>query len=401
MIDNDRSGNRDARALGGRTTGAVAAISLVFLQTTGSSVLAQDTAPSPLPQGSPQPTENPAPTQEAPASRIAGLIQQSVGQLLIQRDAVPGEQIPAEVIGSAAGEEILSVGCFIGDGDEFVTVLPFGLRDTTQLRVAMANGGTRSAVQLLAQDPQTGVALLKVTDSDAVPLKLGNSRKRVIGSPILLAEPMSIAQRRLQIGRLVGREISHGGKSFPLSQMLVTHIGGTPQAPAGSPVLSESGELVGLVHGIAAEPANSCFVLPVEAIEKLQVSYEKLGRMGPAWIGLVMDTNRSVPVVLDMRAGSPAAASGLQRGDVITSVAGRQIRSVGDMVDSCYYLVPEREVSLSVLRGVTDHTISLTPLLPPGLAGAKAVPLAEASAPSGQAPSDEVKVGPGRPGQPK
>jgi len=271
---------------------------------------------------------------------------------------------------------VLASGCFVGDGKQFVTVLGFGIGPETRDLAIHGFDGPELPASFLAQDPQTGLVLLEVPSKEAAGLTLGESKGLGIGTPLriggsavrrtMLGEPrnvpaMNVGGPQMRNARLVGYEISHRGRAFPLRHLLVAQPDARTATMPGTPVLSEKGTLVGLVHGMTNQPPGTCFVLPSEAIAKVRSCYARDGMVSPAWVGLVVDTGRNTPVVLELRADSPAALCGILPGDVICAVADRSVRSVSDLVDACYYLNPDTPVDLALIRGTEPMAVSLTP----------------------------------------
>lgn len=68
-----------------------------------------------------------------------------------------------------------------------------------------------------------------------------------------------------------------------------------------------------------------------------------------------------VPEIGFVAPGSPAAATGLQKGDVVTRFDGRRIGTFSDVERMALHL-PDRTVGISVRRGDRDITTTITPL---------------------------------------
>jgi len=66
----------------------------------------------------------------------------------------------------------------------------------------------------------------------------------------------------------------------------------------------------------------------------------------------------------DVRAGGPAAAAGLQAGDVITLIGTREIHSLDDYMASFAELKPGIEVPVKVLRSGSVLDLRITPAAP-------------------------------------
>jgi S1-C subfamily serine protease len=58
--------------------------------------------------------------------------------------------------------------------------------------------------------------------------------------------------------------------------------------------------------------------------------------------------------------GSPAAAAGVQSGDVITELGGNQVRSVEDLLSALRRTRPGAQVAMSVHRGQASQQVTVT-----------------------------------------
>ena len=87
---------------------------------------------------------------------------------------------------------------------------------------------------------------------------------------------------------------------------------------------------------------------------KTMLDIKEFGSPTRAWVGVTLDANVGLPVVKSVRPTSAAALGGFQRGDVITSIAGKQIPSYNVAVKAFYLLRAEQDTRFEVV-GVQDH----------------------------------------------
>jgi S1-C subfamily serine protease len=95
--------------------------------------------------------------------------------------------------------------------------------------------------------------------------------------------------------------------------------------------------------------------------------------------------------VLRVDPSSPAQAAGMSVGDVITGVDGRAIASFADLRDEVAARPPWSDVALTVLRGTTSLTITVT-LAPEPSTTTTAPPSASTSASSSTTTSSPTTV---------
>jgi len=106
--------------------------------------------------------------------------------------------------------------------------------------------------------------------------------------------------------------------------------------------------------------------------ERPTLDYVKVAAPSPARggfrvsLGTVPDYAAKVDGVqlADVRAGGPAAAAGLQPGDIITRLGGRDIHNFDDYMASFGELKPGVAVPVTVLRGGAARDLTITPAAP-------------------------------------
>jgi S1-C subfamily serine protease len=152
------------------------------------------------------------------------------------------------------------------------------------------------------------------------------------------------------IGCVGGFGISSGNDRF----FWVSHIRANvpvQRGEGGAPLLNMEGEVVGIVES-SIEGAG-CFVLPIEAAEKVRSDVIRFGEPRPGWLGIHFtksDGSDSPIEVVGFLPDSPAEKAGIQPKDVILKVGDRTVSSPEDIMDAAFYLTAGDEVPVTVLR---------------------------------------------------
>jgi hypothetical protein len=73
-----------------------------------------------------------------------------------------------------------------------------------------------------------------------------------------------------------------------------------------------------------------------------------------------LDNGPLAALVLDVAAGSPAAAAGVRAGDVVTGFSGGRVGSVGDLLDALRDVDPGQRVDVVLQRGEEQRTVPVT-----------------------------------------
>jgi S1-C subfamily serine protease len=229
-------------------------------------------------------------------------------------------------------------------------------------------GGERRAARVAGVDADADLAVLTVPTGDVVPVAFADEAPS-IGTPIVaLADPggrglrvtpgfVAAAPRRVRGAR--GRRIDGA----------IEHTAPLPRGSSGGPLLDLEGRLLGLsavrLEGglILAVPAVRA---RVEALARGEVTARpRLGvavapprvarRMRRA-VGL---SEREGLLVRAVEEDSPAAASGLARGDLIVAAGGRPADSVDALHAGLDGLEPGARLRLVAVRGEDEREVEV------------------------------------------
>jgi serine protease Do len=260
-------------------------------------------------------------------------------------------------------------GVVIGPGR--VLTLSRNLRGK-DVTVAFADG-RRVSGGLLGSDPELGVGLLEVDTGEAPAIAWPDqAQPPAIGSPVFaLADP---AGRGLHVtaGAVASAPQSLRGPRGRMLEGLIEHTAPLPRGSAGGPLLDSRGQLLGLnavrlAYGlILALPSAGMR----ERLDDLQSGRERAPRrLGVAVVPSRVARRLRAAVGLPEREGvlvrgvqedSPAARAGLERGDLITSLQGRDVDSLDALFDALDAAPLDEPVALVVVRGVEQRELTVS-----------------------------------------
>ena len=154
----------------------------------------------------------------------------------------------------------------------------------------------------------------------------------------------------------------------------------------GAPVLNMDGEVIGIVAARIGE-GGSCYILPIRAAEKIRSDINRFGELRPGWVGVEVEdapeaVEGSVARVFNMKPETPAAESGLRKGDILLGIDNNKVASIQDLVDAAYYLTAGEVARVQIVRNGEKMDIPVNPALHPN---ARSAPLhAEAAVPAAE-----------------
>jgi putative serine protease PepD len=236
----------------------------------------------------------------------------------------------------------------------------------------LLNDGDLLPATLVGTDPITDLALLRVDRTRLPVLALARQDVLVVGQLVVaLGAPLGLSGTVTRgIVSALNRNIpvpKAGGGTTVLAGAIQTDAAINP-GNSGGPLVTCAGHLVGVNTAISTVPnANGVagggsvgigFAVPAATAGRIVDELQRNGRATHPWIGaqtaeITQATAARFGVtaglyVQEVTAGGPAATAGLQRGDVITSLAGSPATSV-----SLAWLLVSRQVGDSVAVAFT------------------------------------------------
>jgi serine protease Do len=223
---------------------------------------------------------------------------------------------------------------------------------------------------VVAADDRSGVAVLK-TDCVSPFLPIGDSSDIKKGTPVVSIGYPQEFDATASLGMIADREKHHRGRYFSTSHFranLAVHCG-----QGGSPVLGFDGKVVGIVMSQIGGGA-SCFVLPIEAAEKVRRDTARFGELRPGWVGVevedteapIMGSTARIAKIVSADSGS---RHGLREGDTLLRIGGRNVETCEDILDASFFLTAGDPTDIDVVRDGAPLTLTVKPMLHPAAIG--------------------------------
>ena len=210
-----------------------------------------------------------------------------------------------------------------------------------ELIVSLSDGNSLTG-ELVGADEMTDIAVVKVNSKDLPVAKFGNSDDVMVGEPaIAIGNPMGLEFQ----GSVTVGVISALNRTLELNdrrvKLLQTDAAISP-GNSGGALVNADGEIIGInsaklatngVEGMGfAIPINTVQSVIDELMEKGYVARPYLGvtifdKQTAARYGYSLSIDRGV-YVFQVEIGGPADKAGLQRGDIILAIDGKEVNSV-------------------------------------------------------------------------
>src|SRR6201991_4152298 len=258
-------------------------------------------------------------------------------------NATPGVMSPHDVYESAKDSvayittgEGTGSGFVVSDDGYVVTNAHVVEGANGQIKAKIGDGKTLDA-KLVGQDASTDLALLKVDASNLKPLALGDSSTVQVGDPAYaIGNPFGL-DRTLTTGVIsaLQREIQ-SPNGFSIDDVLQTDAAINP-GNSGGPLFNGAGQVIGVNSQIESTGSSSGggqagnvgigFAIPSNTVKSVIAQLKASGKVSHAYLGVQTQPvqSGSGAQVAGLTADGPAAQGGLQVGDVITALGGKNV----------------------------------------------------------------------------
>jgi len=233
---------------------------------------------------------------------------------------------------------------FVFTPDGFILTNSHVAHGATKTDVAFADG-RRLRAELIGDDPDTDLAILRVDASSLVAAPLGDSAALRVGQVVIaIGNPLGF-QSTVTAG-----VVSALGRSFrSVSGRLIDNVIQTDAAlnpgNSGGPLLDSRGGVIGVNTAVILPAQGICFAVAVNTVKLVVGQLIAHGHVRRARIG-VGGQNVALPrlavrahrlmqpsgvLITTIEPGSPAARAGLQPGDIIVALGGDPVHGIDDL----------------------------------------------------------------------
>ena len=280
--------------------------------------------------------------------------------------------------------------------DGYIVTNNHVVENADKIEVALTDNRKFDA-KVIGRDPNTDLALIKVTASDLPIVKLGDSDNLHVGEWVLaVGYPLGLKSTVTAgivsaKGRRIGildesqqrQQRGYGNRNQSQEeQMINTAVESFIQTDAvinrgnsGGALVNAQGELIGINSAIASPTgvyAGYGFAIPVNLAKKILEDFKEFGSVKRGFVGISfreMDdrTRKEFDIddinglyVADVVKGGGAESAGIKSGDIITKIEGRTIYSSSDLQEHIMRLRPGDKVKLTYKRDGKERDVNVT-----------------------------------------
>ena len=270
---------------------------------------------------------------------------------------------------------------FVIDKDGYILTNRHVVEGADEISVTLATQrptDTPYAAKLVGRDARTDVALLKIDSKEPLTvLPLGNSDETEVGEWVMaIGNPFGLGGNSVTVGvvSFKGRNMQLGAQGTGVD-MIQTDASINP-GNSGGPLLNSKGEVVGIntliVTGGMSQSAGVGFAVPINVAKDILSQLRDKGKVVRGWLGVQIESLRAEvarsyklkdskgAVISDVTPDSPAEKAGLRPEDVVIGVDGRPVEDNRDLTSYIAARAPGTTVTLKIIRGGAEKTVSVT-----------------------------------------
>lgn len=265
---------------------------------------------------------------------------------------------------------------FIIDKDGFILTNEHVVNQASEVMVTLLDKRQFRA-KIIGKDQKMDLALLQIFDENRrvppnlTPVSLGDSDAvRIAESVFAVGNPFGL-QHTVTIGIISAKNRTIG--QGPFDNFLQTDASINP-GNSGGPLFNLKAEVVGINTVIFSKTGQSGgvgFAIPSNEAKRLIPDLKRYGRVPRPWLGILGETMSpqlqryyDLPVstgvlVYNLVERAPADRSGLRQGDIISEVAGVEIKEPYDIERALAKHKPNEKVALKIHRGTRKLEITV------------------------------------------
>jgi serine protease Do len=245
--------------------------------------------------------------------------------------------------------------------------------------------GREFAGEVKGTDPESDVAVVKITASGLTPAKLGDSDATRVGEFVVaIGAPFTLSYS-VTFGHVSAKGRSFEGEmrgSYADQDFIQTDASINP-GNSGGPLVNLYGEVIAVNTMIEGMNTGIGFAIPINLAKRVMAHLIDEGKYTRSWLGIGIKDLRDDPdyqsldgklapdakegvVVREIRSDGPAAKSELRPGDVITAVDNKTVKTSRQLKDEIASQAPGHVTVLNVVRARQHLSIKVTvAALPP------------------------------------
>ncbi|WP_372433037.1 S1C family serine protease [Micromonospora vinacea] len=237
------------------------------------------------------------------------------------------------------------------------------------------NDGSTAPATIVGQDPESDIAVIKVSRPGLRPVEFGDSDALAVGDPVLaIGSPLSLANTvTAGIVSALDRTMQAGEPGGPVRYYAAIQTdAAVNHGNSGGPLVDGAGRVVGVnstIKSLVAEGQEAgniglAFAIPINQAKRVTQDIIGTGKARRTVIGARADGPTGVAGgglrLAEVEPSGPADGAGLKVGDVILKINGRPMTEPTDLTALVRKFAPGSVVTVEYRRGSARQNTSVT-----------------------------------------
>ena len=298
--------------------------------------------------------------------KATDLVNPSVVNIAVSQDRSSPGRPPGERAGSGSG--------FVFTPDGFILTNSHVVHGASKVRTTLFDGRQLDA-QIVGDDPDTDLAVIRINATGLVPAALGDSERIRVGQlAIAIGNPYGF-QCSVTAGVVSALGRSLRSNSGRLIDNIIQTDAALNPGNSGGPLVNSLGEVIGINTAVILPAQGICFAIAVNTAKFVAGRLIRDGKIRRSYIGVAgqnVPLHRRVvrfhrlPVeqgvlVVSVEDHSPAQKAGLQEGDLIVGYAAQPVSGIDDL----HRLLTDERLGIrsqvTILRGTEKQLLWVVP----------------------------------------
>jgi len=294
-------------------------------------------------------------------------------------------QIPQYRENGTEKQEIGGGTGFIVSADGYIVTNKHVVADEEADYTVLMNDENKYDAQVIARDPASDLAVLKIDANDLPVVEFGSSKNLKVGQTVIaIGNALGEFTNTVSAGVISGlsRSIVAGGSSLGserLNGVIQTDASINP-GNSGGPLLNIAGQVIGINTAIASGAQNIGFAIPIDEVKNTIENVQEHGKLIRPWLGVRyimindelvkannLDVDHGALVVrgeqrtdLAVIPGSPADKAGLEENDIILEVNGQKLDEDNTLIQVIGKFSPSDTITLKIMHQGEEKKVKVT-----------------------------------------
>jgi S1-C subfamily serine protease len=263
---------------------------------------------------------------------------------------------------------------FIFTPDGFTLTNSHVVHGANRIEVTIADG-TQYVADLIGDDPDTDLAVIRINAPNVMPAYLGEAEKIRVGQLVVAVGNPYGFQCTVTAGVVSALGRSLRAQSGRLMDDVIQTDAALNPGNSGGPLVNSRGEVIGVNTAMISLAQGICFATSIDTAKFVASRLIRDGKVSRSYIGLA---GQNVPLprrivryynlpvesgilVVSFEGNSPARSAGLLQGDVIVGLDNHPTSGIDDL----HKLLTEDRIgkksSLVVIRGTDKLNLEVIP----------------------------------------